>query len=322
VGHFWDTYKNTDNTMKDFKYQLAKRGKMFCPQCGKRTFVPYVDASGEILDETVGKCDRADKCAYHYPPRQFFADKGMTIDAKRRTMSRPMPLKPVTPSYIEADVLKQTLALGEYGRNNLVLFLIKTFGEVLAREMVERYYIGTSRHWGGSTVFWQVDRNGRIHTGKVMQYDASTGKRVKKPFNHVTWVHTVMKLQDYHLRQCLFGEHLLNTDKQKPVLVLESEKSAIIFSAVRPDYIAVACGGCGNLSASICAPLRGRDVVLCPDNGKYQEWSDKARDLRHLCKSIRVSAYMEQHAQQQGDDIADVIVPFFEDYQRIKGTPP
>jgi len=306
--------------MKNYSYSLAKRGKFICPQCGKKTFVPYIDASGEILDETVGKCDRQDKCAYHYPPRQYFQDNGMTIDEQPRRKPR-RPLPPLErASYISPDVFKRSLS--SYETNHFVTWLRRLMGNTMANEAISRYYLGTSHLWQGATVFWQVDTAGRIHTGKVMLYNPSTGKRVKQPFNHVTWAHTVMKLQDYHLRQCLFGEHLLSSDKQKPVLVLESEKSAVICSSVFPDKICVACGGCGNLSATICAPLKGRDVVLCPDNGKYQEWSDKARDLRHICHSIRVSSYMEQHAQHQGDDIADVIADYFDAYNRIRETPP
>ena len=59
---------------RQYQYQLAKRGKWVCPECGRKTFVCYVDTNGNVLDEGVGKCDRADKCAYHYTPRQYFAD--------------------------------------------------------------------------------------------------------------------------------------------------------------------------------------------------------------------------------------------------------
>jgi hypothetical protein len=42
-----------------------------------------------------------------------------------------------------------------------------------------------------------------------MLYNANTGKRIKEPFNHATWVHSVLKLPEFNLQQCFFGEHLL-----------------------------------------------------------------------------------------------------------------
>ena len=42
-----------------------------------------------------------------------------------------------------------------------------------------------------------------------MLYDPTTGKRVKEPFNHISWVHKVIKQPEFELKQCLFGEHLL-----------------------------------------------------------------------------------------------------------------
>lgn len=42
-----------------------------------------------------------------------------------------------------------------------------------------------------------------------MLYNPTTGKRIKEPYNHVTWVHSVLHKEDYNLKQCFFGEHLL-----------------------------------------------------------------------------------------------------------------
>ena len=72
------------------------------------------------------------------------------------------------------------------------------------------YRVGTSKRWGGATVFWQTDRDGNVRAGKIMGYDAVTGHRIKEPFNQVSWVHSVRKVQDFRMKQCLFGEHLLS----------------------------------------------------------------------------------------------------------------
>ena len=57
-----------------------------------------------------------------------------------------------------------------------------------------------------------------------MLYDPETGKRVKQPFNHITWGHSLLKRSNYNLSQCFFGEHLLDTDKHKPIALVESKR--------------------------------------------------------------------------------------------------
>lgn len=50
----------------------------------------------------------------------------------------------------------------------------------------------------------------------------------------------------------------------------------------------MACGGCGGFNPDkhrmvdgydALSLLRGREVVLFPDNGKYDEWSERAKRL-------------------------------------------
>lgn len=297
---------------KEFQYQLAKRGKWVCPECGHKTFVCYVDTNGNVLDEGVGKCDRADKCAYHYPPRQYFADnEGVGVPRHHaRTTYKQMTTPP--PSFIDNGIFQKSL--NHYERNHLITFLNRVFGTVAVDKMIADYFIGTSHHWSGSTVFWQRDRFGRIHGGKIMQYNPDNGKRVKEPHNRITWVHTALKIPGYNLRQCLFGEHLLPKYPDKFVGIVESEKTAIIASGVITDCIFLACGGCQNLTIAMCEPLKGRNVVLFPDNGKLAEWSAKGRKLRHLFKTLSIVDIMEQPDTLQrwklkdGDDIGDLIL--------------
>ena len=148
---------------------------------------------------------------------------------------------------------------------------------------------------------------------KVPEKDAN-GKRVKEPHNRITWVHTALKIPDYTLRQCLFGEHLLRKYPDMFIVIVESEKTAIIASGVFDGCIVMACGGCQNLTIAMCEPLRGRNVVLIPDNGKLAEWSEKGRKLRHLFKTLQIATIMEQPDTLQrwslngGDDIGDLII--------------
>ena len=63
---------------------------------------------------------------------------------------------------------------------------------------------------GGSTVsHWQTDESGKVRTGKIMLYNPTTGRRVKEPQARVSWARAELRLPDFNLRQCLFGQHLL-----------------------------------------------------------------------------------------------------------------
>ena len=64
-----------------YRYQLERyRGRSTrytCPQCGRKyTFTRYIDTenNNKYISENVGKCNRLDKCGYHYTPREYFTD--------------------------------------------------------------------------------------------------------------------------------------------------------------------------------------------------------------------------------------------------------
>ena len=67
-------------SMSEYRYQLERyRGRgtrHICPQCGRKyTFTRYIDTTNNTyVNERVGKCNRLDKCGYHYTPRQYFED--------------------------------------------------------------------------------------------------------------------------------------------------------------------------------------------------------------------------------------------------------
>lgn len=305
--------------MRQYTYQLARKGKWICPNCGKKTFVCYVDANGQVLNESVGKCDRADKCAWHYAPRQYFEDNKGLFEAKQTRPSRPMFRPQPRPTYIDNEtIFKPSVTATMSHNNNLVDYLKTVFDAATVNQMVRDYYIGTSKHFGGAaTVFYQVDRYGKIHRGKVMQYNPTNGKRIKEPFPMFTTVHKLMNLGDNLPPQCLFGEHLLPDFPDMAVTIVESEKTAIIASGVFNDCITLACGGCSNLTPKMCEPLRGRDVILLPDNGKFDEWGEKGKQMRRLFGRLRIAAIMEHEALNIGDDIGDLFLRRYPDFEPI-----
>ena len=68
-------------SMNRYRFTLERyRGlstRYTCPQCGrKHTFTRYIDTenNNKYISDNVGKCNRLDKCGYHYTPRQYFTD--------------------------------------------------------------------------------------------------------------------------------------------------------------------------------------------------------------------------------------------------------
>jgi hypothetical protein len=160
------------------------------------------------------------------------------------------------------------------------------------------------------TIFFQIDKDGRCRTGKVMKYNPETGRRIKddKTPSKITWVHSLLKQQgllkqDWELTQCLFGEHLLSEYPASKVALVESEKTAIICAAIMPRFIWLATGGKTQLGDKL-EVLRGREVVAFPDIDAYDTWQEKLCSLPFL--NVIVSDYLIKNATQQ--DIENHIV--------------
>lgn len=307
--------------MSEHKYILepykGMNTRYRCPSCQQRdkTFSLYIDTeTGEHIHPTVGRCNRESNCGHHYTPKQYFQDNNISFDTPQPKAYKPRPVtpppKPV--SFIPVEVFKASLNPIAFETNHFVQFLINLFGVEVASKMVSRYFIATSKHWNGATVFWQIDIKGKVRTGKIMLYSPTTGKRIKEPFNHINWVHKALKKPEFELRQCLFGEHLL-IDKTKHVAIVESEKTAIIASVYLPQFIWVAVGSLTNLNAEKCSILKGRTVTLFPDLNGFEKWSNKANELSHLA-IFTVSDLLELKAteaeKKQGFDLADYLIKY------------
>ena len=132
--------------------------------------------------------------------------------------------------------------------SDLITFLKTILDPMTVEGLIEQYRIGVTRN--RDTIFFQIDKLGRCRTGKIMKYDPETGHRIKDENvpGRITWVHSLMKKlgrlpDDWTLTQCLFGEHLLAEYPDKPVALVESEKTAFICAGLMPKYLWLATGG-------------------------------------------------------------------------------
>lgn len=272
-----------------------------CP-CGKSNkdgkFVPYKG------HEDFGYCH---SCGEAFLPKIEKPEQWQQTQPK---LHRPQP-KPKPVSFTPVDLFKQSLQTGKTvleiaAQNHFIKYLVSLFGEDVTAGVIAKYYIGTSKHWQGANVFWQVDASHKIRTGKIMLYNPDTGKRVKEPYSHANWVHSVYNMPEFDLQQCFFGEHLL-TDKTKPVFVFEAEKTAIIASVFFPNIICIATGGKDGLNTEKCKVLQGRNVTLWPDLNAFDLWSEKAKQYGFVVSKLIQQKASEQE-KQQGFDLADYLI--------------
>ena len=107
---------------------------------------------------------------------------------------------------------------------------------------------------------------------------------------------------------------LLTPPSSKNIAVVESEKTAVIMSEVRPDCIWMATGGKTELTVAKLKPLQGRRVILFPDTDTdgtaYREWYELAEAAGDVFgQPFTVSSFLEQQAtpsqKQRKIDIAD-----------------
>jgi hypothetical protein len=263
-----------------------------CPSCGeKKKFTRYIDTTNnEQLHDDCGRCERSDSCGYHYSPKDYFKDNPSHVNHNDRAVYiAPLPPPKREPSFIDKSVFTKTLK--GYDKNNFTLFLSSSFGE-LGKSATDKYQIGTTSH--GATIFYQVDLEGKIRSGKIIKYNLTenpktfNGQDCKRDKNIMpSWVHKALKLEDFTLSQCLFGEHLL-TNNAKPVAVVEAEKTAVICSIYKPEYTWIACGGKEGLGTSKIQVLRDRDVILFPDLGGFDKWNVKAQEIKLIAKSVKI----------------------------------
>lgn len=323
----WDTWDSgTDLNINDMnnynqpyleKY-TGRASRHKCPKCGDpHSFAYYLDGNtGLPIDKTVGRCNHESGCGYHYTPKQFFIDNPVE---KERFVS-PVQQKPIQKpqrkiGYIPFQYVEKSASYN----SSFVCFLCGLFDRYsLESPTIERlmqdYALGATKN--GSIIYWQIDTKGKVRTGKVMKYDPNTGHRVKDG-GGINWIHAIMKKQgllpdDYHLVQCLFGEHLLKMYPTKVVALVESEKSALIASGVYPDYIWLATGGKSQLSIDKLKVLQGRTVVMFPDVDGFEYWSNKAKEVEAIGCKVVVSDLLEKNATDEDRankiDIADWLI--------------
>ena len=314
-----------------YRYQLApyagKQSRLVCPNCGRREFAPYIDTeTGEMLDETCGRCNRESNCGYHLTPSQYFQQHPEARPQdndwrtapdwlnKRQTTRKAVLPKPTGPiCELPRETVERTIRMEP--ASNFVKFLDTILDPLITEGVVYLYGLGVTK--AGETIFYQKDRQGRYRGGKVIQYDPHTGHRVKHTDFPVYWIHQSFQRkglipQDWKMTQCLFGEHLLDQYPNQIVCLVEAEKTAVICAGFMPEYTWLATGGKTQLNERLDV-LRGREVIAFPDIDATDAWTEYFNSRSDL--NVTVSILLEENATEQDRvdqiDIADLLIRWY-----------
>ena len=299
---------------KDFRYQLESKRltghqpvKLRCPHCGKKKcLVRYVDTRNgfHYVADTVGKCDHQHSCGYHYKASNYYRDNQWATEPKANPDSycQPKPLRPFQPlpmsfvnrSHSPCSIFWQWFTTDVARRFNI--------SQQQLRQIYDDYCIGATRD--GYVIFWQIDHQGLVHGGHIMQYRMDGHRYNYQNWTHIPLIRKGLLPPDWQLYQCLFGEHLITRRPDAHICVVESEKTALVMAALQPQYLWLATAGCGGLSPEKVACLRGRRVTIFPDSGCYEKWNLQMQQTTGI--SYNISAQMEKFPPNT--DLCDLVL--------------
>ena len=256
----------------------------------------------------------------------------------------PPPPRPAPPPLALLELPKHlmagTLLASALEQDNLVSWLrrgIKWDNVARARleKVLSEYPVGHGKN--GHTIFWQIDEQGRLRTGKMMKYRTDGHRDKQAPWNF-DWIHATLSRHWDSERQemtdeppypfphlydpskqeaqvTMFGYHLLSHYPRATVKIVESEKTAIIMATAYGNHqmqLWIACGGLEMLTRERLQPIidQRRRIILYPDRDGIEKWRVKMEQLHYDRMTLDTEAVTKWWKPCDGDkaDIADVVV--------------
>lgn len=232
---------NKDGKFTNYLHLTENYG--YCHSCGKATLPPtlYQDETGKeyYWNESLNKFE-----PYTIAFAATNTDRLVTNIATPIIPQKFIPETEIWPPYFHKP------------ENNLLEYLRKTYGNEKVDDVKELYAVGST--YDGGTIFWNINKELKVQKAKIAYYDTN-GKRTDKfkvPYKNESGYYT-----------CLFGEHLLTYQhhQTKTVILVESEKTAIVGSILLPDYVWLSFGGSTGLTLEKISVLKGFRVLIVPD---------------------------------------------------------
>lgn len=298
-----------DRHMGSFKVS-PKRNTFKCFSCG---------ASGDSIDylmrhEGLTYAEALMWLAKKYGIECEGADKFSPRPARPHTPPPPLPML-----VLPIEMVKARL---DTSKNVLCNWLRSLPWDEEQQKRVEvcirNYKIGSSRQ--GHTIFWQIDEEGKVRTGKMMLYKAD-GHRDRETAGNFSWIHNRLNKSGHiDLRKCefvttMFGMHLLDFCPNATIHIVESEKTALICSIMYGDmrnHIWMACGGKTFLTRQRLLPLikEHRYIILYPDHDGIDEWEQQAKTINYDRLFVQKEFVTDNWKPEDGEkaDIADIFI--------------
>lgn len=304
-------------TPNQYRYKLEKyQGKKhICPHCGRKSFMRYYDiTTNEIVHEHCGRCDHESSCGFHYTPKQFFADNPMERAERKYTSTcvyKPQPL-PDAVNFGDVSVWDSRLRGYDHYQSDFAVGLGYYFDTEIVHNLVDAYRLQANGE-KKNAMFPNIDQHGVVQDIAVIGYGADLHRNGIGYYyrGNDKWK---AKMEAEHPNGCkygfcYFGEHLLPQFPTAPVALVESQKSAVICSAIYPEFVWLATCGSNRYKPEYCKPLKGRKVVVYPDKGCETKWQMVTDGLVSDGYDITLNPIMQQ-AEGYGDnsDIADYLL--------------
>ncbi len=174
------------------------------------------------------------------------------------------------------------------------------------------------------TLFWYRDFRGRFVNAKKVTFGSDGFHRDKQEPTGFLYG------ASDGFTTCLYGEHQLHPgfrnylgsvySNKTPIILVESEKTAIIMSHHKPEFIWMASSGSNGMTAKKSRILRGRSVKLLYDCDKAGE-----EGAMRACRVLAVAGAKPEKLDQfkltqnppDGLDIADLV---FQEFSQLRNT--
>ena len=264
------------------------------------------------------------------------------IDEEQKRFERVRPSKPVKIERVEnlpmltlpLDLVKARLDTSDDTFCNWVRSLPWDSKQRQRVEPVLRSYaVGHARN--GMTIFWQIDEEGHVRTGKMMYYRPD-GHRDKERRYNSDWIHATLsragKKQYFdpdkqQMQTCPFGLHLLHSHdvENYTVNIVESEKTAILMAIALgvKSGLWLATGGMQFLNKRTIDMLLKYKlrIVLYPDHDGRDKWMNTMLALGYqYIRDFQVNEQWVTTLWRESDgpkaDSADVLLRIIDEAHR------
>jgi len=310
----------------EFRYIFeSKKPKGICPKCEHKEFrFMYDTTTGYRLPQTFGRCERLNNCGYiqlptkeNYPDHFLNSKQGNRSFQTKYKISKPMKSEisePKTPIlYVDNKLVEVTMNRENCNFKN---YLYSIFDNDDCNLALSMYHVGTSKTLG--TIFWYCDLNGNFRTGKEIAFPQTLypeiihRNKTKLPY----YLHTKLSQSDGEYKVCLFGEHLLNQYPDKPIAIVESEKSAIICSIAHPELLWLSCGGANGITDDKMEILKGRKIILYNDYDSAGREAFAKRAEKNEKKGYKIAMVDYFPHINDKSDYCDKVLEFAIDFKK------